>query len=158
MAEFLVEERALIPSFHLSGRQGVFDSSVYKRKKNLVLFFLTEPDAMFLMGLDEASAAFRQENAEIAVITPLSMAAIQEFHKKNRLGFPLLCDEGGEVTAKFLALAAGEKAAALFITDRYGEIYFRYLAAQNSDLPPFEDITKSLNFIESQCPECGGLG
>lgn len=155
MAKLLVEERNLIPLFHLPGKEGMFDSSVFKRRKNLVLFFLTDPDVSFLAHLDETLKNFRQENGQAAVITPLSLPHIQELHKKSRLTFPLLSDEKKEVISKFLVLSEQEKAAAVFITDRFGEVFFRYLARDIQELPPFDDIIRSLAFIESQCPECG---
>lgn len=158
MAKLLIEERNLIPIFHLPFKDGIFDSSEYKRKKNLVIFFLTGPDAAFLGKLDEACASFRQENGQVCVICPLPMDNILEMHKQNRLGFPILSDEDMHVFSKFVHRKNDEKVAALYITDKFGEVFFRYLADDNSRLPEFSDIARSLAFIESQCPECGGGG
>lgn len=155
MAKLLVDERKLIPAFHLFGRDGMFDSSSYRRKKNLVLFFLTDPDISFLGRLDEALKGFRQENGQAAVIVPLSLSLIEELHKKSRLTFPVLSDENKDVMSLFLSVSGAERAAALFITDRFGEVFFRSLADCAADLPPLEDIVRSLAFVESQRPECG---
>ncbi len=157
MAQSLVPERSIVPLFHLQTKDGeVFDSSSYKRRKNLVLFFMTQADRDFLMRLDQASAALRQRNAVIAVICPACCEVVAALHQAHRLSFVVLSDEKREVLRRFVSFAEGETFAALFITDRRGDIFFEYLAPSAHDLPPFEDVVKSLEFIESQCPDNEG--
>ncbi|MDD5020381.1 MAG: redoxin domain-containing protein [Candidatus Omnitrophica bacterium] len=157
MAVSLVPERKVIPLFHLEQKDGeMFDSSDYKRKKNLVLFFLTDADTDFLMRLSQAAASLRKENAEIIAISLLGRSRLADLHRKNHLDFVILSDEKKEVFRKFLSFAEGESFAALFVTDRYGDVFFQYVTARAGDMPPFNDIARSLVFIESQCPECGG--
>jgi|GEM_PF-835893 len=157
MAKSLVPERSIIPLFHLQTKDGeVFDPSSYKRKKNLVLFFMTRPDLDFLMRLDEAAAAIRQQNAVIAVVCPACSEVVGALYQAHRLSFAVLSDEKMEVVRQFISFADKEVFAALFITDRYGDVFFEYVETAAAGLPPFEDIVKSLEFIESQCPECEG--
>jgi len=48
MPESRLNDRVIVPTFHLPLRDNkIFDSSDLKRKKNLVLFFLTQPEAIF---------------------------------------------------------------------------------------------------------------
>jgi peroxiredoxin len=157
MAKSLIPERSIIPALYLPATDGgVFDSSSYKRKKNLVLFFMTQADRDFLMRLDQSAYVLRQQNAVIAVVCPSCSEVVGALYQAHRLSFAVLSDEKREVLRRFVSFAEGEVFAALFITDRYGDVFFEYVAAAARELPPFEDIAKSLEFIESQCPECEG--
>jgi len=157
MPESRLNDRVIVPTFHLPSRDhNVFDSSDLKRKKNLVLFFLTQPDSDFFLKAEEAYRVIKQENAELAVVCPLSIDQIEVFYRKNRLSFSILADEDGGVFSKFISSEKGEPVAALFIMDKFAEVFFHYVEKDAGLLPPFEDIIRSLNFIESQCPECQG--
>jgi peroxiredoxin len=154
MAKSLVPERSIMPFFRLQTKDGdVFDPSSYRRRKNLVLFLVTQTDRDFLMRLDQAAADLRERNAVIAVICPACCEVVAALHQAHRLSFVVLSDENREVLRRFIASGEAETFAALFIADRYGDIFFEYLAPTARELPPFEDIVKSLEFIESQCPE-----
>ena len=157
MAKSLLDDRALIPSFHLLTRDGVvFDSLDFKRKRNLVLFFSTYPPQDFLLVLEQASAQIREQNAEIAFICPMELSVVENIHRMHRLTYWILSDENRAVFSKFIQAQEREEVAALFITDKFGEIFFQVVVSGVEDLPPASDIIKSLMFIESQCPECGG--
>lgn len=159
MAKSLLDDREVIPLFHLPARDGrLFDSSEFKRRKNLVIFFLSRPEKEFFVAVEEAYALMKEQNAEAIVISPVSGDTLEEIHQRNRLTYWILSDGKREVFSKFIQASPGEGVAALFITDKFGEVFFQYVAPAIKDLPPFDDIVKSLNFIESQCPEClGGL-
>lgn len=154
MARSLINDRAAIPIFALPGRGGVlFDVADYRRKKNLVLFVLTHPTVPFLMALDEACGKIRGKNAVVAIIASCDPVVMENIHQAYRLTFPLLCDPGKSVISRFVSAPPDEKVAALFITSRNSEVFFQALAAEIHDLPPFDDILRSLDFIESQSPE-----
>ena len=155
MARSLIDDRAVIPVFSLPGRGGVlFDVGDYKRKKNLVIFVLTHPTVPFLTALDEACGSIRDKNAVVAIIVPCDPAVMENIHQAYRLAFPILCDPEKRVMKRFVSAPPDEKIAALFITNRNSEVFFQFLATEIHDLPPSADIVKSLEFIESQCPEC----
>lgn len=157
MAKSRLEPRSLIPYFHLLGRGDKdFDLLSLKRKKNLVVFLLSHPEQEFLIRIEAAYQQMREQNAEIVVISPLSVKEIEQIHSKNRLSFWILSDEHKQAFANFVAYQEGETIAGLFITDRFGEVFFQYLVNDLKEMPPFEDIIKSLAFIESQYPECEG--
>ncbi len=156
MAKSRLDDRTLISTFHLLGREGMlFDSSEFKRKKNLVIFFLSDPQQDFLVKIEEAYGQMKEQNAEVAVVCPLSVAEIQNIHRRNRLTYWILCDETKEVFSRFIEAKKEEDVAALFITDKFADLFFQYVVNAISELPPLGDIVKSLVFIESQCPECG---
>jgi peroxiredoxin len=154
LAKSLLDDREMIPAFTLAGKDdAVFDSLEFKRKKNLVLFFLTHPHPEFFLKLEESYRHLREQNAEVAVICVSPVGEIENHHRRNRLSFWILADPDSKVFSKFIRANAGEEAAALFITDKFGELFFQYLAPGARELPPMEDIVKSLVFIESQCSE-----
>ena len=154
MARSLINDRAQIPIFALPQRGGVlFDVADHKRKKNLVIFVLTHPTVPFLTAFDEACGLIREKNAVTAVIAPCDPAVMENIHQAYRLTFPLLCDPERRVISRFVSAPPSEKIAALFITGRSGEVFFQSVAPEIHDLPSFDDIVKSLEFIESQSPE-----
>lgn len=155
MARSLIDDRALIPAFSLPGRGGVlFDTADYRRKKNLVLYVLTHQTVPFLTSLDEACPTIREKNAVAALVASCDPIVMENIHQAYRLTFPLLCDPEKSVMSRFVSSPPDEKFAALFITGRNSEVFFQFLATEIRDLPPFEDIVKSLDLIESQCPQC----
>src|SRR5512135_3557504 len=122
MARSLLDDRSVIPPFSLEGRGGrIFDVADYKRKRNIVLFFLTRPSRDFLVRAEEAAPSVREQNAEMIVVVPWSKEAIEAFHKDHRLTFALLSDSDGKVLGRFISAQPGGSVAALFVTDRYGE-------------------------------------
>lgn len=44
---------------------------------------------------------------------------------------------------------------ALFVLDRYGEPYGRWLASDADALPPAQPLLSTLTLTELECPECG---
>ncbi|HQP91286.1 MAG TPA: redoxin domain-containing protein, partial [Candidatus Omnitrophota bacterium] len=117
---------------------------------------LTGLEPGFLLRAEDAYSGIRKGNAELVVIAPVKQEEVEAFYKKNRLTFFILADEKREVFSKFISFEKDEPFSALFITDKYGEVFFHHIEKDVKELPPFEDIFKSLDFVESQCPECSG--
>ncbi len=66
----------------------------------------------------------------------------------------LVADPDAEARAWYGATAAdGTPRAALYITDRYGEIYFVAHPERGQPLPSAAEVLDWLRFINSQCPE-----
>ncbi|MFB0507912.1 MAG: hypothetical protein ACETWT_14370 [Thermodesulfobacteriota bacterium] len=42
----------------------------------------------------------------------------------------------------------------VFLTDRYGALYYQFIANEMTELPGRAEILSWLSFIQSQCPEC----
>lgn len=158
MPRSLLEERCIVPSFSLLDRDGqVFVSSRYKRQKNLVLFFLPHPSVEFLIRLEEVIPGFLKKNAEVVVISSLSVEEIGKIHRRHKITLWLLSDPQKEVFKKFIEAEEGESVAALFMTDKSGGLFFQDVAWQEVQLPRIEEILTSLNFIESQYSGLDGL-
>ena len=151
MAKLLLTERSLIPSFELFGRDDlVFNSSVFKRKQNLCLFFIKNISNQFLTDLEEIYPEILKQNSELVVVSDFEYDEIKDIHRKHRLTFWLLGDPAKKVFEQFIDCVDLEDVAALFITDKQGEIFFQYLASCINQLPPLKEVVRSLEFIESQ--------
>ena len=151
MVRSLLMSHAPVPSFSLEDRNGdIFDTADIKRKSNLVLFFLTRLDKAFLSSLDEACGRLREKNAVVAVVAACSRDAVDEVCREHRLLFALLADPHRQVMGRYLAMSPDEGAAALFVADRDGTLFFQCVTASPAELPAWDDVDASLTFIESQ--------
>lgn len=158
MAELLFSDRSLLPLIHLESwrEDEIFDVSDFRRKRNLVIYLLTRPDEDLFLRIEESLPLLRQENAEVVVMVRSDAEILRDLCRKHRITFWLLPDPEGNVWSRFVKCSAQEQVAALYISDKFGDIFFRYLSGEPKDLPDMTDIFKSLQFIESQCPECSG--
>jgi hypothetical protein len=70
--------------------------------------------------------------------------------------FPVLIDSDAYIHHSVGAVdAAGCATPAVFVTDRFREIYATYVSSEGSALPSAEKVIDWLRFINIQCPECG---
>ena len=148
----------LLPAFTLAegdGSAGFVER--YRGRLNLVIVFAGEiaeesPIAKLLQQLRLRAAELTAELAQVLVIVTSPQMAAQH----GSIGFPTLLDEGGQIHR---ALGAGDAAGglgpAVFVTDRFREIFAAYLPGQRSGLPAAQEILDWLVFINIQCPECG---
>ena len=67
-------------------------------------------------------------------------------------GFPLLADPGDELRQR---CGVPADSAAVFIADRWGQVYDRTLVGRSHGFPTIEDVTAWFRFLATQCPECG---
>jgi hypothetical protein len=72
----------------------------------------------------------------------------------DRLGSRLsVLNDADEAAARRLGLAGG--GAALFVADRYGQIYEVAGAPSAAGLPAASELEEWAKFLATQCPECG---
>jgi peroxiredoxin len=146
----------LIPDLEMrSLSDRLIRASDYRGKKNLVLVFTADPGSEELLQEFAASyAAIASEDAEVlAIVVPSrDLASALE---TTRLPFPLLPDRDGPVSRSFGAGdRAGHRSPAIYVTDRFGEIYAIYRTADGKSLPKVDEVIATLAFINIQCPEC----
>ena len=151
--ESILRRGQVIPTFTLPDTAGApVRRTAYRDKQNLVLAFL--PDAAdegtraYLRALAVDYASLRAETGEVLAILRGAGAAISEAQRELALPFPLLHDADGAVSARFLPPTAR---AGVFVTDRYGELYFAAPAAGTATLPPIAEIQAWLEAIDRQC-------
>lgn len=98
----------------------------------------------------------KNQEAEVLVIVgpPQSTAAVRQESLKSLPG-ALLVDEDGSVHRRLGAVdAQGHDSAAIYVTDRYGEVFAVYRRSAGQSVPDIAEIMSWLEFINSQCPEC----
>ena len=148
----------LLPAFsRTTGDRSAGFVERYRGLRNLVIVFaadITEasPVSGLLQQLRLRAAELTAELAQVLVIVTSPQMAAQH----GSIGFPMLLDEGGQIhRALGAGDAAGRLGSAVFVTDRFREIFAAYLPGEGSGLPSAQEILDWLVFINIQCPECG---
>jgi len=125
----------------------------------LVLVFAgggdSSPDLKMLAEIAADYARLVDEQTQVLAVMQCTQAKAARIKEEANLPFPLLIDENGRVHR--LAGAAdnhGHPATASYITDRFGEVFGVYRAAEGHTMPNLQEVVSWLAFINSQCPEC----
>jgi peroxiredoxin len=134
--------------------------SDYRGRSNLVLVFGGggdgSPDLKILAEIAADYAWFLDEQTQALAIMQCSQAKAARIKEEMNLPFPLLVDEDGRIHRPAGAADNyGHPASAIYITDRFGEVFAVYRAAEGQTMPALQEIVTWLAFINSQCPECG---
>lgn len=151
----------LIRDFTLTSTLGRQVSlSDYRGCSNLVLVFAGggagRPDLKVLADIAADYALIQQEQAEVLAIMQCAREKAARIKQEANLPFPLLVDEDGRIHRPAGAAdEEGSPATAIYITDRFSEVFSVYRAAEGQTMPTSREIVEWLSFINSQCPECG---
>jgi peroxiredoxin len=130
----------------------------YRGRNNLVLIFAGDalgagPTSALLEDLVARSAELAAEVTQVLVVVDSRGAVAPQGDPGP---FPILVDSDAHLHRRVGATdAAGQPAPALFVTDRFREIYATYVSAEGSVLPGGKEVMDWLRFINIQCPECG---
>ncbi|MGQ9555116.1 MAG: peroxiredoxin family protein [Anaerolineae bacterium] len=154
MAQTAIAPGQLTPYLVLPATDGSWlRLSDYRGRRNLVLVFAAvdcRPCRELLSSLAHEYTEFRQATAEVvAVVCGPTWQAERLRHQLN-LPFLVLADEDGQGHKAFGA--TGEKGA-VYVSNRYGELYAIYHPAGEQPLPTAAELLEWLQFIEIQCPE-----
>ncbi len=131
--------------------------SDYRARANLVLIFTGTADmAMNLLkNLAQRNHELLKEDSQVIAVVQGGKEAAIELARALELPFPVLVDENGSVHRQFGAAGRdGAVSPAIYITDRYGEVFGSFRTAIGQRLPSFQEILSWLSFVNSQCPEC----
>lgn len=134
--------------------------SRYRGHSNMVLVFAGNSD----FATDLRSSLKRHQRALVENETRV-LAIVAGAHQRPcelkhalHLDFEVLVDVDGSVHRSMGAKdQLGHLLPAVFVTDRFGEVFAAYKAGQGKSLPSVEEILGWIDFINSQCPECGPL-
>jgi peroxiredoxin len=127
-------------------------------RTNLVVVFAGDrmdeiPVTVLVEELAARMEELQGEAAHVLIAVTSRPPAVPE---GGQLAFPVLVDSGAHIHRTVGAIdAVGRAAPAVFITDRFREIYAAYLPGNGAALPTVEEILGWLVFINIQCPECG---
>jgi peroxiredoxin len=148
----------LMPDFTLSSSDGkqvsLYD---YRGRCNLVLFFAgrtkDSSDSPLLSALAQRYGEIAATDSEVVVVLAESVAQADEFRRK--MHFPVLSDPDMRVHNMVGASGAqAVPAAALYITDRFLEVFAVWRTGTGDRLPDISDVLSWLTYLDSQCPEC----
>lgn len=149
----------MFPGFMLSMLDGTpVELEKYRGRNNLVLLLAgnalgASPAGLLLEDLVARRAELAAEMAQVLVVVAPRCALAPQGEPGP---FPILVDSDAHIHHGVGATdAAGQPAPALFVTDRFREIYATYVPADGSALPSAQEVMDWLGFINIQCPECG---
>jgi peroxiredoxin len=112
--------------------------SDYRGRSNLVLIVADDrPETAKLLS-DAASqySQIKDEDAELLAITRLSREQAAAKREPLKLAYPVLADEGGRVHRELGAVdSQGHDSAAVYVTDRFGEVFGAYRTRDGQSLP-----------------------
>ena len=133
--------------------------SDYRGRSNLVLVFAgggdAIPDRKCLAEIAADYARFQEEQAQVLAILQCARGKAALIKQQANLPFPVLVDEDGRIHRPAGAVdVQGHPATAIYVTDRFGEVFAVYRAAEGQAIPSAREIVEWLTFINSQCPEC----
>jgi peroxiredoxin len=155
----LARRGEIFPAFTLPGSDGSpVALEELRARANLVLVFAgDEVGGSAVTGLLEQLRTRRRElEAEVARVVVVAAARPGANRPRDADAFPVVLDEGARVHRQVGAAdGADNPAPAVFVTDRFREIFAAYLPRQGSALPDAQAIIEWLVFINIQCPECG---
>jgi peroxiredoxin len=150
----------LISDFTLASTGGQKISlSDYRGRSNLVLVFAGggagSPDLKVLAEIAADYAHIQEEQAEVLAVMQCARETAARIKQEANLPFPLLVDEDGRIHRPAGAADKyGHPATAIYVTDRFLEVFAVYRAAEGQAMPNVREIVEWLSFINSQCPEC----
>ena len=155
MAESAPHEHEMFPTLSLPTAEGMVDLRSYSQKNDLLLVFLDENPATDVLRVVEDLGMryddIRAENGEVVAVVHAPPGEAVRLTKELRLRFPVAGDADGTVVRRFGPKGAGEWS--IYLTDRFGEIFFVWEGDGTSPPPPADEIVNRLKFIEMQCPE-----
>jgi peroxiredoxin len=131
--------------------------SDYRGRANLVLVFAGESSRSveFLAGIAKNYRQILEEQAEVLAILDCTPERATRIKEEAQVRFPVLVDPEGRVHRLMGALdESGEPAMALYITDRFGEVFATFRESEQQVVPGVKEILGWLAFVNSQCPEC----
>lgn len=148
----------LIRDFQLTSSEGKsILLSEYRGRSNMVLVLAAESEGVagFLCGLQEHQAELAGNEARVLVILAGSEQHASNLKQSLHLKFEVLADKDGHVHRLLGAKdAVGHICPAVFITDRFGEVFAAYSIAHDKLLPGLEEVLSWIDLINRQCPEC----
>jgi peroxiredoxin len=109
----------------------------------------------FLQDAAARSKNFTEQEAIVIVVNQRSTQDLYSNKQWSNLPFPMLVDDDGRIHRLYGALDQQEKPSpVIYVTDRFGEIVSVHDIRDGKDLPTANEVRKTLEFLNSQCPEC----
>lgn len=131
----------------------------YRGHFSLVLIFAGDPSQITekkcLSELVQRYSEIREADAEVLLVLACSRERAEATGHQAKRPFPVLADEDLQVHKAFGALdPRAVPAAALYVTDRFLEVFAEWRTGEGDSLPNASELISWLDYINSQCPEC----
>ncbi len=176
-----LEVGQVIPAFTLPGADGMPHSPWdYKQREHLLLLFTRSSTTSETHGLLRAfaqrHASFREEECSILAISPDTVVANLGTQEQFHLPFALLADPKHQVRLRYLGqtidaseantnfpsslncttptdtkLSQASFPVSFVLADRYSALYQMWIAENEADLPPIEELLESLYYLNKLC-------
>jgi peroxiredoxin len=131
----------------------------YRGHANLVLIFAgdvgqtTEKES--LSGLVRHYAEIRTQDTEVVLVLAGSRERAERTKHQAKPPFLVLVDGDMQIHKSVGALGAqAVPAAALYVTDRFLEVFAAWRTVEGNTLPSAAEVLSWIDYINSQCPEC----
>ena len=150
--ETTLKRGEVVPNFTLPNTAGeAIRRSAYRGKQHLALLFIPtaeeEAARSYLRAMADIYDTITAASGEVLAVVRDSPAALAEAKEDLALPFQLLSDDG-TATQRFVPSPAH---AGVFVTDRYGELYFSAVTEDAHDLPPPGELQSWLEAVDNQC-------
>jgi peroxiredoxin len=158
MTFFGVRRGEMFPEFVLPTIDGApVDLERYRARSNLVIMLAGDERGPATTSLLIDLVALKAElAAEVAQVVLVLATRADATRRSEPWPFPVLVDAGALIHHRIGATdALGRPVPALFITDRFREIYAAWMPAEHAVMPSATEVMEWLEFINIQCPECG---
>ena len=132
--------------------------SDYRGRANLVLIAADDDEQTTELLSSLASEYPTMEELQAVVLLVVRKTREAASSKANGLKLPYLTliDSDGRIHSDLGAVDAdGNTQTAVYVTDRFGEVFGIYRLRDGALLPSVKEIVEWLEFVNSQCPECG---
>lgn len=131
----------------------------YRGRANLVVVLAgaqgSEPELALLAQLASRQAEILEQEAQVIAVLYCAREQAQAIKSRAQLPFVVLADADGAAHRSLGALDSnGSPRLAVYVTDRYAEVFAAWRTTQGDPAPSPQDILDWLEFINRQCPEC----
>lgn len=142
------ETGQVLPDLTLPGPAGPVRLRAFRGRRNLVVAFVCDeaPDRARLRDLAALDLALYE--ATLVAIAPVTPGRAADLARETDA--LVLADQARETARHFL----GGTVRALFVTDRWGEVWAWWRGDDLGALPSAAAVRDWLHLIEIQCPEC----
>lgn len=148
----------LLRDFTLTSTLGArIQLSDYRGRSNLIIVFCGDgaSELDFLQSAAERREEITEKDAIVITVLQPSTQKVHPITKWENPPFPILNDDDGWIHRLYGALdEQGKPSAVIYVTDRFGEIVSVCPVLEGKKLPTVSEVLKTLEFINSQCPEC----
>ncbi len=129
--------------------------SEYRGRSNLVLVLAARQARELLQSLATHQQRLDEEQARVLAIIDGTANEALKLKTESALPFPVLIDPDRNIHSRMGALdPAGNPAPALYVTDRFGEVFAAFRRADGDKIPEADGVLDWLDFVNYQCEEC----